>query len=98
MRISLYIWTIREIFSADSFYHLSLYQGLIGVKYAFQFHIFCISSIYLPFSDKLFRISINFKQVQDFRDAALDKSNSIDAGTCNRPSEPGFGIQNLDFP
>ena len=29
----------------------------------------------------LFRISINFKQVQDIRDAALDKSNWIDAVT-----------------
>ena len=43
----------------------------------------------------LFRISINFKQVQDIRDAALDKSNWIDAVTCieyNRPSqlEPGM--------
>ena len=42
----------------------------------------------------LFRISINFKQVQDIRDAALDRSNSIEAVTCNLYNRPDQQARN----
>ena len=63
-----------------NFLYRPQYQELICSEGIIRL-IYCISTIYLPFSDMLFRISINFKQVQDIRDAALDKSNWLDAVT-----------------
>ena len=83
-----------------NFLYRPQYQELICSEGIIRL-IYCISTIYLPFSDMLFRISINFKQVQDIRDAALDKSNWIDAVTVRRsqqlPANTDWGTRSREI-